>query len=203
MNLPEQLKDIPVTLRSVEPYDTTAMNKMTTTIDEHGRTKQTYTNDWITPDYLVKALGEFDLDPCSSKNPPTPLAKHWYYPEINGLEQEFFGRVWLNPPFLAKEIRKWLELMRDHRSGIALIPSEMDRKHMHELVLPVADSIFFMKGRIKFRYETGEYAKDGYTKGICLIAYTPEDTEWLEKLEREQKPIRGTLVKLQNCVNGG
>ena len=39
----------------------------------HTRTKQT-TNDWITPRWLIEALGQFDLDPCACIPQPWPCA---------------------------------------------------------------------------------------------------------------------------------
>ena len=61
--------------------------------------------------------GKFDLDPASSftaKNiHETPVANIIYDEESNGLRQEWFGNVWLFPPFIKDGVKKfqykWLE----------------------------------------------------------------------------------------------
>ncbi len=55
--------------------------------------------EWLTPPCLVKKLGEFDLDPCSPINAPFLHAKTNYTIEDNGLNKQWFGRVYCNPPF--------------------------------------------------------------------------------------------------------
>lgn len=61
-----------------------------------------------TPSYLIKAarevLGTIDLDPMSNKLAnETVRATTIYTKEDNGLDKEWFGNIWLNPPFsLAK-----------------------------------------------------------------------------------------------------
>jgi hypothetical protein len=55
-------------------------------------------DEWLTPPPLIQALGEFDLDPCAPIKRPWDMAKNHYTIEDDGLEKDWFGRVWLNPP---------------------------------------------------------------------------------------------------------
>lgn len=61
-------------------------------------------NEWYTPPrYLVAAravMGHIDLDPasCELAN-ETVQANQIYTKHQNGLQQRWFGNVWLNPPF--------------------------------------------------------------------------------------------------------
>lgn len=57
-------------------------------------------DEWYTPPYITKALGEFDLDPCAARGWIT--AKNHLYKEDDGLANEWHGRVWLNPPYSRK-----------------------------------------------------------------------------------------------------
>ena len=55
--------------------------------------------DWITPPEIIKKLGHFNLDPCTSHYQKELYADNNYYIEQNGLTLPWFGRVWCNPPY--------------------------------------------------------------------------------------------------------
>jgi hypothetical protein len=78
-------------------------------------------NDCLkTPEWVYKALGEFDLDPCAS--PDTNIAKLNLTLENkeDGLAAQWFGFVWCNPPFSQKEL--WAKKMIKHGNGILILP---------------------------------------------------------------------------------
>jgi hypothetical protein len=50
---------------------------------------------------ISNSIGGFDLDPAAGCE-PTPIAENRYTPEDDGLTSEWFGNVWLNPPFSEK-----------------------------------------------------------------------------------------------------
>ena len=61
-------------------------------------------NEWYTPpDILEKAraaMGSIDCDPASSKAANEHVKAELYFSEDeNGLEQEWHGNVWMNPPY--------------------------------------------------------------------------------------------------------
>lgn len=64
----------------------------------------TKSNEWYTPSRYIEAarevMGSIDLDPasCAMAN-QTVKAKRYYSIEDNGLEQPWYGNVWLNPPY--------------------------------------------------------------------------------------------------------
>jgi hypothetical protein len=43
-----------------------------------------------------------------------------YTPQDDGLQKEWVGRVYLNPPY-GKGMERWLEKLKHHGNGIALI----------------------------------------------------------------------------------
>ena len=71
---------------------------------------------WLTPPHILRALGEFDLDPCASLDRPWDTAKNHYTVEDDGLAQPWFGRVWCNPPY-GPGMDKWLNKLANHSGG--------------------------------------------------------------------------------------
>lgn len=80
------------------------------------------TGDWYTPPEIVEAVRELfgiiDLDPCSNSHeaPNVPALVH-FTREDDGLSREWFGRVYMNPPY-GKGIGPWIEKVRaEHEAG--------------------------------------------------------------------------------------
>jgi len=69
-------------------------------------------DEWLTPPEILRALGSFDLDPCSPINRPWPTARVHYTITDDGLSRPWMGRVWFNPPYGGPKIigpwmRRW------------------------------------------------------------------------------------------------
>jgi hypothetical protein len=146
--------------------------------------------EWLTPPELVKKLGYFDLDPCSPINPPFVHAKTNYTMEDNGLELDWFGRVYMNPPY-GRGMEIWLEKLKTHGNGIALIFARTETKTFFEHIWNDADALLFVKGRIKFYHVSGE---QGGTPGApsVFIAYGKTNADALEN-----SGIRGKFIRLK------
>lgn len=127
-------------------------------------------DEWLTPPEIIKALGEFDLDPCSPIVRPWDTAKFHYNVQDNGLEQYWQGRVWCNPPF-GREAIKWMRRMARHGNGIALIPARTETEMFYETVWGSADAVLFLQGRPHFHFVDGSRAKFNSGAPICLVAY--------------------------------
>lgn len=91
------------------------------------------TDVWLTPPAIIKALGEFDLDPCASLDRPWDTAKKHYTIEDNGLAQVWSGRVWCNPPY-GPGMAPFLKRMVEHKNGIALIFARTETKAFFDYV---------------------------------------------------------------------
>jgi hypothetical protein len=138
------------------------------------------TNTWLTPLSLVRSLGDFDLDPCAF--PGHATAKTLVCRPHDGLGMDWFGRVWLNPPY-GRDIGLWLDRLSEHGTGVALVFSRTDTKWFQRTVA-AADWVFFFAGRIKFeRPGTGPDTNAGH--GNCLFGFG----------EKFRFDLRGTLLR--------
>ncbi|WP_304064042.1 DNA N-6-adenine-methyltransferase [Pedobacter glucosidilyticus] len=145
------------------------------------------TVEWLTPPSLVKMLGEFDLDPCSPENPPFTHAKVNYTIKSNGLEKIWFGRVYMNPPY-GKGMEKWLEKLKIHGNGIALIFARTETKTFFKHIWDDADALLFVKGRIKFFNLEGKQVGTPGSPSV-FIAYGSNNVEALKNSKIEGKLI--------------
>jgi hypothetical protein len=114
-------------------------------------------NEWYTPreviDCVLHLLVKIDLDPCSNskESPNIPATEHFTI-EDNGLSLDWFGRVYMNPPY-GDEIKNWTRKLRiEYEKGnvseaIALLPSRTDTAWFRELkYYPKC----FIWGRLRF-----------------------------------------------------
>ena len=128
------------------------------------------TDVWLTPPEIVKALGPFDLDPCSPLDRPWDTAKKHYTIEDDGLAQQWAGRVWMNPPYGA-QAATWLERLAVHGDGIALVFARTETKMFFNHVWPHATALLFIEGRLHFHRPDGTRAKANSGAPSVLIAY--------------------------------
>ncbi len=137
------------------------------------------TDVWLTPKYIIDALGGFDLDPCAAPEPrPWPTAeKHITLPD-NGLFEPWGGRVWLNPPY-GKQTGRWLGMLVDHGWGMALIFARTETDMFFRYVWEEADATLFLKGRLTFCWTDGTPAKHNSGGPSVLVAYGRADARVL------------------------
>jgi hypothetical protein len=144
------------------------------------------TQTWITPKWIIDALGPFDLDPCSADPQPWPCAERAY--TCGGLDWKWDGRVWLNPPFDRYEVGKWIRRLADHGNGTALLHARTEAEWF-EPVWEKARAILFLADRLYFHYPDGRRAEANSGAPACLIAFGPWDVNKLVKSH-----IAGALV---------
>lgn len=151
-------------------------------------------DEWLTPPELLKACGSFDLDPCAPINRPWDMAANHYTVEDNGLFQPWHGRVWCNPPY-GKHTGIWLEKLKSHGDGVALIFARTETKDWFNYVWNGADSILFLKGRLYFHHVDGSQAKSNSGAPSALIAYGEHNTQMLKDAIKNKR-ISGKLIEL-------
>jgi hypothetical protein len=139
-------------------------------IGGHHRGYQGRTNEWLTPPPILKALGNFDLDPCSPVNRPWDTAAKHYSVSEDGLAQAWFGRVWMNPPY-GPECVEWLAKLSRHGNGIALVFARTETVMFQKYVFPKAAALLFLAGRLNFYTVEGHRAEANAGGPSVLIAY--------------------------------
>jgi hypothetical protein len=78
-------------------------------------------NDCLqTPRWVYESLGQIDLDPCASHDAKIGIKNYVLAYGDNGLELEWNGFVYCNPPFSQKH--EWIKKMQEHRNGILILP---------------------------------------------------------------------------------
>ena len=105
-------------------------------------------NDTLrTPEWVWKSLGVIDLDPCAGENTRIAMTNWALERGENGLERDWFGFVYCNPPFSQKQ--EWAEKMIQHGNGILLLPERGSAPWFGPLAL-AAGSYFVMGKKINF-----------------------------------------------------
>ena len=158
----------------------------------NSRTDKT-TDVWLTPPELIRSLGEFDLDPAAASHRPWPTAKAHFTVQDDGLSKVWAGRVWLNPPY-GREVGLWLEKLRQHGDGIALVTPRTETKWYFEHVWGRADAIFFFRGRLRFHHEDGTPGGTSTTPS-CLVAYGQQNVRAILR-----SGLDGCLVKSMHLM---
>lgn len=151
-------------------------------------------DEWLTPPHILKALGEFDLDPCAPAVRPWDMAKNHICLPDNGLAHEWVGRVWLNPPY-GNHTGAWLSRLAEHGNGTALIFARTETADWFKYIWSKATAILFIEGRLYFHHIDGKPAKHNSGAPSALIAYGRDNAQALLKSK-----IKGRLVFLDQSV---
>lgn len=157
-------------------------------------------NEWYTPEKYIQAarevMGAIDLDPasCAQAN-ETVKAANYYDIQSNGLDKEWSGRVWLNPPYGRSEDGSnqdvWSSRLIDQyhdgvtTEAILLVNAAVDTKWFQRLFnYPIC----FPAQRINF--VTPEPTISGSTHGSALVYFGPHDRRFVDVFSRF-----GTVVR--------
>lgn len=115
---------------------------------------ETTTEVWETPQDFFDKLNEmfgFTLDVCA--NHQNAKCKSYYTIEQDGLNQEWIGNVWMNPPY-GRVINKWVQKAYESaKSGsanlvVCLVPARTCSEWWHEYCMK--GEIWLIRHRLKF-----------------------------------------------------
>lgn len=110
------------------------------------------TDLWATPQDFFDDLNvefQFELDVCAL--PENAKCDKYFTPEMDGLNQEWEGVCWMNPPY-GREISKWVkkayESSLNGATVVCLLPSRTDTKWFQDYCMK--GELRFIRGRLKF-----------------------------------------------------
>lgn len=120
--------------------------------------RSTGNDQWFSRDVVTKpattVLGVIDLDPCSCEEANQIVGAADYFTiEDNGLNKQWRGSVYLNPPY--SEAAKWTEKLAAHytagdvTAAVVLLNNATDT-HWYQALRPLASAVCFPEGRNLF-----------------------------------------------------
>ena len=141
-------------------------------------------NEWYTPAKYIEAarevLGSIDLDPASNDFAnETVKASVYYTEERDGLEQEWFGNIWMNPPYSTALLSRFADkLISSNFSQAIVLVNNATETAWFEKMISKASAVVFHKGRIRFVKHDGEHGVP--LQGQAFIYYGDNAAKFLK-----------------------
>ena len=156
-------------------------------------TYNTGKEDWFTPEPILdlasQYMGEITLDPMSSEEANRSVeAKHFYTKDQDGLSKEWFGNVWLNPPYHSKTMeqvsKKIVESVSTSVDRLLLLSNNATESKWGQDILINASAICFPKSRIRFiDGSTGKKQKSPL-QGQMITLFLGKNVDHAEEVSR-------------------
>lgn len=131
------------------------------------------TDEWETPQAFFDSLQDvfgMTTDVCAL--PHNAKCERYFSPEQDGLQQEWTGVCWMNPPYgrgIGDWMRKAYESSLAGATVVCLVPARTDTAWWHNYA--VRGEVRFLRGRLKFGN-----AKTGAPFPSALIIFRGETT---------------------------
>jgi phage N-6-adenine-methyltransferase len=147
----------------------------------HDHHEQDSSDEFATPSFfwqpIADAVDGFDLDPAAGANDEF-RADVQYTKEDDGLAQDWFGKVWLNPPFSLKSefLQKTIEEIVAGRVDlvVVLLPVDTSTDWFHDYVSQ-ASAVFFLNGRLRFSGPGASNRDPNFGIMLAVFGECPED----------------------------
>lgn len=186
INLASKIAALPQEERAVvEASPPEEMKEVAREAIHNHRAQGTGENEWYTPAQYVDSarlmMGGIDVDPASSElAQQTVQAGEFFTIDDDGLQREWNGRVWLNPPYAQPAIQHFMQKTVDEfkagrmLEGIALTHNYTDTQWFH-LAAKEASAICFTRGRIGFLNPEGKKAAPTQGQAFFYFGGRQED----------------------------
>jgi phage N-6-adenine-methyltransferase len=137
----------------------------------HGR------DEWGTPDALfdwLHKMFKFTVDVCATKaNTKCPL---FITPEADGLEMNWVGTCWCNPPYSRGQVKLWVEKAHNEAvcrnvTTVMLLNYVLDAEYLQKYT-SVIDRAIVLSPRLQFVPPPG-ITPSTNARGQMLLVFTP------------------------------
>ena len=142
---------------------------------QHGLTS----DDYYTPKWIFDKLNiTFDLDVAAP-----PGGCHWipatnyYDQQTNGLTSDWYGNVFMNPPF--SKPNDWVHKFMQHANGIALLP--LSKSQWFEKIWNDQNAIVNIP---RFTFDDPKGGNGSIFMPTCLVAYGQDNVNALHNIGR-------------------
>ncbi len=140
-----------------------------------------------TPRWVYSRLGNIDLDPCAGIDTRIGSINWAIERGENGLDQEWSGFVFCNPPFSQKE--PWAARMREHGRGILILPERGSAPWFGPLAISAGH--YWVMGK-KINFVGGSSSNN---LGSCLFLFGEDAVQRLIESE-----LPGHLVEVKTFM---
>jgi len=165
----------------------------------HFRALGTGEEEWYTPQLYIDAaravLGGIDLDPATSLRAQERIqAARFYTADNDGLNQEWHGQVWLNPPYRPPLMGRFIDkLIGEIRAGrvceAILLSHSYTSSAWYHRAQAVVRAVLLPEGRIRFESPEGKLADP--TQGQTFFYFGPHP----ERFKEVFGVFRGSIVQ--------
>lgn len=113
-------------------------------------------NEWYTPANFIEAargaMGSIDLDPASSELANAIVKAGLFYTcHDNGLDKDWHGNVWLNPPYSQPEIQLFTDkLLSEKFTQACVLVNNATETKWGQRLLDRCAAVCFISSRIRF-----------------------------------------------------
>ena len=140
-------------------------------------------NEWYTPKEYIDAarvaMGGIDCDPASSDMAQgTVQAKVYYTIETNGLDKDWHGRIWMNPPYSGDLISKFCDRLKYcveagyTTEAVVLVNNATETAWFNTLV-GIGSAVVFPSSRVRFYKPDGSTGQPLQGQAVVYVGEEP------------------------------
>jgi phage N-6-adenine-methyltransferase len=146
-------------------------------------------NEWYTPEQYIDAarrvMGSIDTDPASSDLANQTVKAGTYYTENeNGLDKEWSGNIWMNPPYSQPLISEFIAAFAekynaDEFNQACVLVNNATETGWYQSLLVFATAVCFLKGRVKFIDKNGN-ASGAPLQGQTVLYFGSDEKKFTD-----------------------